>query len=329
MKKIGFVLFALLLTSAAKAQNAVDNLFIDMRGAFHQEFNGESEYKSKFIGEHFNLNILGHISPNVTYRIRQRFNKKVFDEKNMFNATDFLCINWHPTPKWIFTAGKYAVLIGGYEYDAVPIDVYFYSLFCRNLYQGYSFGALASYEAAKGQKITFQICNSPLSKGANNLYAYNLAWTGRIFSWWHTIWSLNSLQDEFTRMIGYAAFGNHCVFGPVAIDIDFIDRDSPNQNDYFSDYSLNSKFVWSIGKWNICAKVGYECNDSSNFDSEGRPYDLVILPGTNYFYAGCGLEYFPLGNKNLRLHAVYFRDNLIHRSNFDIGVTWRLNIIDK
>ena len=196
MKKIGFVLFALLLTSAAKAQNAVDNLFIDMRGAFHQEFNGGSEYKSKFIGEHFNLNILGHISPNVTYRIRQRFNKKVFDEKNMFNATDFLCINWHPTPKWTFTAGKYAVLIGGYEYDAVPIDVYFYSLFCRNLYQGYSFGALASYEAAKGQKITFQICNSPLSKGANNLYAYNLAWTGRIFSWWHTIWSLNSLQDR-------------------------------------------------------------------------------------------------------------------------------------
>ena len=118
MKKIGFVLFALLLTSAAKAQNAVDNLFIDMRGAFHQEFNGESGYKSKFIGEHFNLNILGHISPNVTYRIRQRFNKKVFDEKNMFNATDFLCINWHPTPKWTFTAGKYAVLIGGYEYDA-------------------------------------------------------------------------------------------------------------------------------------------------------------------------------------------------------------------
>lgn len=328
MKKIALTAVLLVFSIAINAQNAVDHLFIDMRGAFHQELNDGREYESKFIGEYFNLNILGHIAPNVTYRIRQRLNKKVFDESNMFNATDFLCINWNPHPKWTFTAGKYAVLIGGYEYDAVPVDVYFYSRFCQNLYQGYTFGALGTYEISKGQKLTAQICNSPLSKGIQNLYACNLMWTGKFFPWWHTIWSLNYVQDEFNRMIGYASLGNHCVFGPVAVDIDLMDRASLKQNNFLSDYSINSKVIWSVGKLNICAKAGYETNDNSNVDSEGRPYDLVILPGTSYLYAGCGLEYFPLDNEALRLHAVYFRDNLIHRDNFDIGVTWKVHIIN-
>lgn len=329
MRKIVTILFFLFFTLGGMAQNAVDNLFIDARGVFHQELNNGKDYERQFVGEYFNLNILGHISPNVSYRVRQRFNKKVYDEKNMFNATDFLCINWKPSPRWTLTAGKYAVLIGGYEYDALPIDVYFYSQFCQNLYQGYSFGALATYEIAENQSLTAQVCNSPLSKGLQSLYAYNLMWRGRFFPFWHTIWSLNYVEDEFKRMIGYAALGNHCVFGPVAIDLDLMNRASLKQKNFLSDYSINTKLIWTVGKWNICAKAGYESNDEENVDSEGRPYDVVILPGTSYLYAGCGLEYFPLGNDTLRLHAVYSRDNYIHRDNFDIGLTWKIHIINK
>ncbi len=329
MRKIVTILFFLFFTLGGMAQNAVDNLFIEARGVFHQELNNGKDHESQFVGEYFNLNILGHISPNVSYRVRQRFNKKVYDEKNMFNATDFLCINWKPGPRWTLTAGKYAVLIGGYEYDALPIDVYFYSQFCRNLYQGYSFGALATYEIAENQSLTAQICNSPLSKGLQSLYAYNLMWRGRFFPFWHTIWSLNYVEDESRRMIGYASLGNHCVFGPVAIDLDLMNRASLKQKNFLSDYSINTKLIWTVGKWNICAKAGYESNDEGNVDSEGRPYDVVILPGTSYLYAGCGLEYFPLGNDTLRLHAVYSGDNYIHRDNFDIGLTWKIHIINK
>ena len=44
------------------------------------------------------------------------------------------------------------------------------------------------------------------------------------------------------------------------------------------------------------------------------------------FAAGAGIEYVPLGNDILRLHAVYFRDNHDRVNNFDIGITWRFNI---
>ena len=62
-------------------------------------------------------------------------------------------------------------------------------------------------------------------------------------------------------------------------------------------------------------------------DRNGRPYDLVIAPGTEYIYYGCGLEWFPLGRDNVRLHAVYYRDNAANRHNFDLGLTWRVDII--
>ena len=47
-------------------------------------------------------------------------------------------------------------------------------------------------------------------------------------------------------------------------------------------------------------------------------------------YAGCGVEFFPLPNRDrLRLHAVYFKSSSIGVDNFDIGITWRLDVIKR
>jgi hypothetical protein len=81
-----------------------------------------------------------------------------------------------------------------------------------------------------------------------------------------------------------------------------------------------------LGKWNLCTKVGYERNDAENVAPDGISYDLVLPAGNDYLYGGAGVEYFPLGNELLRLHAVYFRDNHDRVNNFDIGITWRFNI---
>ena len=97
----------------------------------------------------------------------------------------------------------------------------------------------------------------------------------------------------------------------------------------FGDFSVISKIIWSVGKWNICAKGGYEYNAAENVDADGKAYDVVIAPGTRYYYYGCGLEYFPLGTDNLRFHAVYFRDNSVNRNNVELGATWRIDIINR
>ena len=221
MKNLICCLAALLAVAMlpGTAQEKVDKLFFDMRTSFHQELT-EGNYTSQLVGEYLNFHILGHLSPTVDYRVRQRLNKKVFDERNMFNATDILYINWQATPRWSFTFGKHAVLIGGYEYDAAPIDVYFYSKFCNNIYQAFTFGASATYTYAPGQSVVAQICNSPLSLGFQNTYAYNLAWCGQFAPWWKTIWSVNFVEDSRKRMVNYIALGNHIQSGDILFDLD-------------------------------------------------------------------------------------------------------------
>ena len=147
---------------------------------------------------------------------------------------------------------------------------------------------------------------------------------------WKTIWSVNFVEDMDKKMVNYIALGNHFIFGNVIFDIDIMNRSGFTQKRFLlSDYSLISKIIWSIGDWNICAKAGYERNAWDNVNADGRAYDLVIAPGTEYLYAGCGLEWFPLHSDILRFHAVYYRDNAEHRNNYDIGVTWRIDVIGK
>ena len=328
MKKNLFLIALLgLMPACLSAQVWVDRLYFDMRASFHQEIT-DGKYNSQMIGEHLNFQMSGHLTPKIDYRIRQRLNKKVFDERNMFNATDFMYVNWQATPRWSFMAGKQVVLIGGYEYDATPIDVYYYSQFCSNLYQAFTFGVSAAIKMGDNQQLEAQVCNSPLSLGFQNVYAYNLAWRGEIAPWWKTIWSVNFVEDMDKKMVNYVALGNHYVLGDVFFDIDLMNRSGFGQRRFLlSDMSVISKIIWSVGKWNICAKAGYEKNDHDNVDSDGRAFDLVIAPGTEYIYAGCGLEWFPLGTDNLRFHGVYYWDNAVRRHNIEMGVTWRVDVI--
>ena len=327
MRKHAAILTAaiLALCTPAKAAGGVDSLFFDARGTFHQEINNGT-YGSRLQADYLNFHVFGHITDNVSFRIRQRLNTWI-DEQNPFRATDWMCINWQATDRWAFSAGKTAIMIGGYEYDAPPIDVYFYSRFCNDIQQAFAFSVNATYTMRDGQDFTFQISNSPLTPGFSDTYSFNFAWLGHFAPWWKTIWSYNLVEDSIHRKINYIALGNHWTFGNMALDLDLMDRASLSQRNLFSDYTLITKLIWNTGKWNWCAKAGYESNAAENVDADGRPYDVIIAPGTRYLYGGVGIEYFPLGDKRIRLHATAFRDNYAKVSNFQMGVTWRFDLI--
>ena len=281
---------------------------------------------SHFQGDHLNLHIKGQLTDNLTFRVRQRLNKKV-DEKNPFNATDFLWLKWQASPKWSFTAGKQAILIGGYEIDSAPIDVYYYGAFSSRLYQYYAFGATATFTPAPGQDFSLEFCPSPISPGTQDAYSYNLYWNGHIGPVWKTTWSFNYVEDELHRKMNWIVLGNKLFLGNLVVDVDYINRAAFGQpRFFFSDWTVIGKAILTLGKWNLCTKVGYEKNAAENVDPDGISYDLVLPAGNDYLYGGCGVEYFPLGNDLLRLHAVYFRDNHDRVNNFDIGITWRFNL---
>ncbi len=318
---LGFLLAASFLHAQ---QTHVDEVSIDTRATFHEQ-TMDGVYNSHFQGDYLNLHIKGQLADNLTFRVRQRLNKKI-DELNPFNATDFLWLKWQATPKWSFTAGKQAILIGGYEIDSPPIDVYYYGAFSSRLYQYYAFGATATYSPAPGHHISVEFCPSPISPGTQDAYSYNLYWNGEI-GIWRTTWSYNYVEDELHRKMNWIALGNKFSFGDLVVDVDYINRAAFGQPRFlFSDWTIISKAILTLGKWNLCTKVGYERNDAENVAPDGISYDLVLPAGNDYLYGGAGVEYFPLGNENLRLHAVYFRDNHDRVNNFDVGITWRFNI---
>ena len=324
------IVIGLLASSAilSAQQTHIDKIYVDTRASFHQDWK-PGEYNSHFHGDYLNLHMLGQISDKLTFRVRQRLNKKI-DDQNPFNATDFLWLKYQFHPKWSVTAGKQAILVGTYEVDSAPIDVYYYGTFVNNWYQYYAFGVNVTYTPAPGQSIVLQFCPSPISPAKQNAYSYNLYWNGHIGPNWKTTWSYNYVEDETTRMMNWIALGNRFFMGPLALDVDFINRASFQQKRFFfSDWTLIGKAILTLGKWNLCTKVGYERNDASNVDASGASYDLILPAGNDYFYYGAGVEFFPLGGDHLRLHAVWFRDNHDRINNFDLGITWRFNIYNR
>ena len=341
MKRLFILFAALAVTFAARAQQThVDEVSIDTRATFHQQTT-DGVYYSHFQGDFLNLHIKGQLTDRLSFRIRQRLNKKV-EDTNPFNATDFLWLTWQPLEKWSFTAGKHPIMVGGYEIDSAPIDVYYYGTFSNNLYQYYAFGVSASFHPTESQTISAQFIPSPISPVTQNAYSYNLYWNGHIWPWWKTIWSYNLVEDELHRKMNWVALGNKFDMGKLVVDVDFIDRVAFGQRNPFSDWSLIGKAILTLGKLSICTKVGYERNDAENVDPGWKPewdalvpashrgsYDLVLPAGNDYFYGGFGFEYFPLGNDNLRIHIAYFGDNHDRVHNFDLGITWRFKIYSR
>ena len=106
----------------------------------------------------------------------------------------------------------------------------------------------------------------------------------------------------YARKLNYLVLGNKFEFGALVVDLDLIDRASFQQKNFLSDWSVILKAIHTLGKWNLCTKVGYERNDAANVDANGISYDLTLPDGNNYLYGGAGVEYFPLGNDKLRIH---------------------------
>ena len=344
MRKITLLAALLLSAAALHAQNIhVDEVWVDTRATFHQQTTAVAadtplQYDSHFQGDYFNLHMAGQIADGLTFRVRQRLNKKI-DEANPFNATDFLWLKWQATPKIAFTFGKHPIMVGGYEVDSAPIDVYYYGAFTNRFYQYYAFGASATWTPAEGQEVSIQFIPSPISPGTQDAYSYNLYWNGGFFPWWKTIWSYNLVEDELHRKMNWVVLGNKFPLGNLVVDLDLIDRIAFKQKNPFTDWSVILKAILTLGKWNLCTKVGYERNDASNIDPDWKAewdalvpethrgsFDLVLPAGNDYFYYGAGIEFFPLGNDRLRLHFAYFGDNHDRVNNFDLGVTWRFSV---
>lgn len=324
---------ALAICMAAQAQEWKKvNLKFEARGDYQREYvdgslnDDETGFKGKFL----NFTMTGNITKDISYAFRHRLNK-FSKSSSFFDATDFLMLDWQATDWLSLSGGKQVVYIGGYEYDRAPIELYFCSEFW-NMIPCYEWGASATLGFNKGaDKLTFQVCESPFRGYAQNrdIYAYNLLWTGR-HGWLSTLWSVNMIEYQKGKYINYIALGNEVKFSDkLKAEIDFINRATDHQTFFLKDCSVMAELSYKpVDKVNLFAKVTYDVN---NTDNTG---DYTVTAGSELTRIGGGVEFYPLGNDRLRLHANYsyamgtntnpegvMRDK---QSLIDVGLTWRI-----
>lgn len=334
---------ALLSFGSLKAQNAVveDNeifkLGVEARFDYlNQAVAGEhSVAGSGFKVRYFNLRMDGQITSKFSYSWRQRFNRANSISEFAQN-TDWLTLTYKPTQNWSISAGKQVLMIGGWEYDRAPIELYFCSEFWNNV-NCYQLGASVSFTTSDGNDtILFQACQSPYDTASATVdyYAYNLYWSGS-HGCYTALYSLNFMQYAPGKYDKYIALGNQFKFGDATLQLDLMNRGPKVKDLLFDNFSIMGEFSYLIAdRVNVFAKATYDKIGDSAIAASG------LIPGTEITRVGGGFEYYPLGgkgNRDVRLHAAYaynFGDNtnpdgtaLGKGSFLTVGLTWRINIM--
>jgi hypothetical protein len=240
-------------------------------------------------------------------------------------------LNYNINKKWSIAFGKQVVAIGGYDYDRAPIDSYTYSEYLNNI-PCFQMGGSVSYALNEYNKLTLQICESPFRKADEDMYAYNLFWSGRFFKDLETLYSVNMLEYLPGKFINYISLGHKTLDNLGVWEYDLMIRNVVGESFSFKNFSTNLRYTI-----NICDKFKALLMGSHDENKTELAGDYCVLPGTDITRSGVGLEYYPMGNKSLRLHLFYFRmlgensnvaGTLADNQNiFSFGVKWNLDLL--
>ncbi|ATV37259.1 porin [Prevotella intermedia] len=293
---------------------------------------------SGFKGNVVNIILKGDISPKFSYAFRNRLNG-INKDYNFFNSTDWLYLKYKPNKNVSLIAGKYIVLVAGYELLPAPIDCYFLSEFCYN-FPCYQWGLVGEFTTNSGNDVfSAQICQSPYQKVYENkagkaaeMYAYNVSWNGR-HGFWEPFWSVNMSEYAPHKFINYISLGNKFHLADnLQLELDYWNRAASGQGFIDKDCSVIGQVSYQpTEKLNVFAKASYEVNHA------GTDADVAVMDGTELTRVGGGVEYYPLKEKNVRIHGYYsysFGKNANpagvvqdKMSELNIGVTWRGKVL--
>lgn len=307
---------------------------------------GENSYG--FTGRYFNLHMGGNLTKNLSYYFRQRIIANP-GSVNFFDNTDFLYLNYNITPNWSVRVGKDALAVGGFEYDAPPIDVLFSSYYWDYFYC-FQLAAGATFHT-KDQRnhLTLQIANSPYvfygSAFKNSLMSYNLLWSGH-FGCFKTLYSFNMFERSKGKFMNYVALGNQLEFKHFKFYLDLMHH-ATNTKQLFKNFAaIGRADVIIDDQASLFAKIGYEQNldqlEIQNYLETGELWDCLAFPGQQYFFYGLGCEVRPRKFSDLRIHAFVANysvrndytepttledDRDIFNLTANVGISWNIDFV--
>ncbi len=351
------LLAAMFLCKSLNAQVVFSPVFsqirLEARGDFDYEHINNNDSLSNpygFHGKYFNFIVGGDLNDKFSYFFRQRIIAQP-GHVSLFDNTDFLYLTYHPNKNWMFRLGKDALAVGGFEYDAAPIDVLFSTNYWNNFYC-FQLGAAAAYKSADGNHMFLaQLANSPyVYYGANlgtglgkewrsGLLAYSLFWSGK---WGHlnTLYSVNMFERPDHGYLNYIALGHKLIYNRWDLYIDLIHH-ALATDDWGKNYATVICFNFHLtNDLNLYGKCSYEQNLSDEDFNNNNAYglDCLIATGNRFAKYGIGFEYNPSFCKDVRLHGVlsYCQNSIENAAGIEtshtntlsvnVGITWHMNI---
>ena len=271
-------------------------LFSDFRIGLEGNFNNSlgfeflySPYDSRIAVNKISGNIL---KANVTYRTQDN--------------------------RWFFQAGRNFVKVGTIEQTYNPNDVYTYSVIGNKL-DIFKTGITAQYNSPNGQQFGMQVVNANEDSLGNQLnLQYNFYWYGYIkkdkiktYVSYTFINDRSSLSSNTPHAIN---MGIQWIYGQWIIDTDYAyTLNMPNFQDNASYRSIPVKVMYNGQKFKPYIKYIYDqINLFENNTDELNPSNT-----TKAHTFELALQYYPLQDKNLRLHLVgsYASDGNFSNSN--------------
>ncbi len=307
---------------------------------------GENSYG--FYGRYFNLHMGGSIAKNFSYYFRQRIRANE-GSITFFDNTDFLYLNYDITSNWSVRVGKDALAVGGFEYDASPIDIFLPSYYWDNFYCFQIGGSVAYHFNNGNHTLKAQVANSPYvfygSTFKSSLMSYSLYWMGNM-GHFKTLYSANMFERSKGKFMNYIALGNKLQYDGFSVYLDLMHHATHTQQLFKNFAAIARLDVQVLPQMVVFAKGGYEQNldqlEIDHYNETGELWDCLSLPGMQYLFYGLGLEFCPKKCPDLRLHG--FVADYAYRNDFvptlqsedikcdhdilvNVGVTWKIDLV--
>ena len=301
-----------------------------------------------FHGKYFNFVVGGDLNDKFSYFFRQRVIAQD-GSVSFFDNTDFLYLTYHPNKNWMFRLGKDALAVGGFEYDAAPIDVLFSTNYWDNFYCFQLGGAVAVKSDDGNHMVLAQVATSPyVHYGAalgfpagqewrSGLLSYSLYWSGKM-GHFSTLYSVNMFERNDNSWMNYIALGNKLIYDRWDLYVDLIHH-ALSRKDLGKNFAAIGCFNYHLTEeFNIYGKVSYEQNKSEVDLQSATPLDCLITAGSKISKYGIGFEYNPSFCKDVRFHGVlsYCQNhreqplvsinNSTNTFTVNFGITWHMNI---
>lgn len=258
--------------------------------------------------------------------------------ENAFRSDDVDFIDWltlsYSVGQFSFTVGKDMLAIGTWELDYYDVDVH--TSLVSPLWHKlaiYQWGGSVDFTTKdESTTLRFQFGTSPFGERpfSSKLFAYSLYWSGE-YGCYSPIWSVNFIEYERGRFASLIALGNAFSMGNFTLEVDYMNRAASLSRFFDQEFSVGAQLLYNHNdKIEAFVKGGYD--HYNNSDIFGYEDDAAFIPTDNslcpsYWYAGGGLNYFPLReSRDLRLHLTAAYNNFANSVSICVGATYHFNL---